>query len=180
LELRNHARQPGRWEAEFTAEQLNGWLATDLPQKFPELLPPQVRDPRLVIESRRARFACRFTGEAGSTVVSCALELHLTEEPNTLAIRVGRVRAGALPVPLRQFLDPISAAASNGRIPLRWSQTEGDPVALLTLPGKLDKSAAGEFHLDTIELREGSVYLAGSTNSSDLQPQGPAPQPPQP
>ena len=165
LDLHNHSRQIGRWEAEFTDEQLNGWLAVDLPAKFPEMLPPQVQDPRIVIESQRARFACRVTSEAVSTVVSFTLELHLTDERNTLAIRISKVRAGALPVPLRQFLDPISTAANNSRIPLRWSQTDGDPVALLTIPGKHEEFTEGEVLLDTIELREGSVYLAGSTDA---------------
>ena len=170
LDLHNDSRQIGRWEAQFTDEQLNGWLAADLPAKFPELLPPQVQNPRLVIESQQVRFACRFTSEAVSTVVSFTLELHLTDEPNTLAIRIGKVRAGALPVPLRQFLDPISTAASNSRIPLRWSQADGDPVALLTIPAKHEEFAEGEVHLDTIELREGAVYLAGSTDPDAPRP----------
>jgi hypothetical protein len=170
LDVHNQSRQIGRWEAEFTDEQLNGWLAVDLPAKFPELLPPQIRDPRIVIESQRARFACRVSSDAVSAVVSFTLELYLTDEPNTLAIRIGKVRAGALPVPLRQFLDPISTAASNSRIPLRWSQAGGDPVALLTIPSKHEELAEGEVHLDTIELREGSVYEAGSTAPDDPPP----------
>ena len=39
LELHNEVRQPGVWEAVFTEEQINGWLAADLPEKFPRGLP---------------------------------------------------------------------------------------------------------------------------------------------
>ena len=39
LELHNEARQPGRWEARFSQEHINGWLAADLPVKFPGACP---------------------------------------------------------------------------------------------------------------------------------------------
>ena len=110
LELHNTARNEGRWEAVFTAEQINGWLAADLPEKFPHILPEGTDEPRVSINSDRIKIACRYQNGKVNTVVSFDLIVNLTSDTNTLAVRVSRVRAGALPVPLKQFLAPITRA----------------------------------------------------------------------
>lgn len=163
LQLHNDTRQPGRWEAVFTDEQINGWLASDMPEKFPDVLPGGLAEPRAAIDGDVARVACRYEQGRVKTVISLALEVGLTQETNTLAVRICAVRAGALPVPLEHFLDQITAAAHNGNIPLRWSQTDGDPVALVTIPGRHEDYAHYGIYLETIELRDGEVYLAGRT-----------------
>ena len=38
LALHNEVRDGGQWSAVFTDEQINGWLAADLPEKFPHAL----------------------------------------------------------------------------------------------------------------------------------------------
>src|SRR5689334_16187817 len=49
LDLHNQLQHVGRWEARLTQEQVNGWLAIDLPTKFPHALPSGVSDPRIAI-----------------------------------------------------------------------------------------------------------------------------------
>jgi hypothetical protein len=163
LELHNETRQDGRWQAVFTAEQINGWLAADLPDKFPKALPRGVTDPRVAIDPEQAQIACRYDDDKLSTVVSLAVELHLTEEPNVIAVRICQARAGVLPIPLKQWLDRISTAAQRSNLPLRWSQRDGDPVALVTVPTEHKDYAHRFVRLDTLELREGAIYLAGRT-----------------
>jgi hypothetical protein len=163
LDLHNDTHRAGRWEAIFTDEQLNGWLAVDLEEKFPGMLPKGILDPRISIQPQRAMIGCRYDEGRFQTVVSLSLELHLTDEPNTLAIRVCKVRAGALPVPVAGFLDRITTIARQGRIPLRWGQAKGDPVALVTIPVQHEEYAHRAIHLETVELREGEIYLAGRT-----------------
>ena len=163
LDMHNEALRGGRWQAVFTDEQLNGWLAADLPEKFPYLLPRGVAEPRIVIEKNEAHIACRYDNGQISTVISFALAINLTDEPNTLAVQVSKLRAGVLPVPLRQFLDPITTAAQNSQVPLRWSQADGDPVALVTIPAKRGDYAVEEIHIDSIELRDGELRLAGTS-----------------
>jgi hypothetical protein len=165
LGLHNDVRRDGRWQATFTADQVNGWLAADLPQKFPQMLPPEMREPRVAIAPNEARVACRYDNGQVSTVISFSLQANLTDQPNTIALRISKLRAGALPVPLRQFLDPIAAAAQKGQVPLRWSQSEGDPVALLTIPFASEQFGNREVHLDAIELKEGELRVAGTTTS---------------
>jgi len=170
LELHNNARRQGRWEAEFTEAEINGWLASDLPDKFPGLLPRGVIDPRVAIDPEAVQIACRYKNGKVNSVISFSLGISLTTESNTLAVRVSKVRAGALPVPLTRFLGNISAAAGKADIPLRWSQTNGDPVALVTVPHQHEDYAHREVYVESIELRDGVVYLAGRTEERPAPP----------
>lgn len=167
LDLHNDVRNIGTWEAVFTEEQVNGWLVADLPEKFPNVLPRGTQEPRVAIDAEAIRVACQFDNGKLKTIVSMALDIDLTTETNTLAIRVNKLRAGALPVPLRQFLDKITAAARRGDIPLKWHQIDGDPVALVTVPVTHEDYAHREIYVDTIELREGEIYLAGHTERKE-------------
>lgn len=169
LELRNELQQPGRWEAQFTQEQINGWLAADLPGKFPNLLPGGISDPRLALEPSLTKLACRYQDQRISTVVSLDADVYLTDEPNVVAVRLRQVRAGSLPIPLGQFLDQISRRAAEGGLALRWSEQEGDPLALLTIPPQIDERQKLLLHLDTIEVLAGQVRFAGRTEPLSAQ-----------
>lgn len=165
LELHNDVQHAGRWQAIFTDEQINGWLATDLPEKFPELLPPMIRDPRVEIRPHQMQVACRYDGPKLSAVVSLLLEVHLADEPNTLAVRIRSARAGLVPLPLKNFLDQIAVAARQTGLTMRWAQDDGDPVALVTVDPNPSSAEPQQTVLDAIELRGGDVLLAGSTES---------------
>ena len=169
LDLHNDVREAGTWEAVFTDEQVNGWFASDMPDKFPKVLPPGTQEPRVAIDSEAIRVACRFDNGKLRTVISFALGVDLTTETNTLAIRISKLRAGALPVPLKQILDKITEAARRGNLPLRWTQVDGDPVALVTVPITHEDYAHREVYLDSIEMRDGALHLAGHTEQGEAQ-----------
>lgn len=162
LELHNDVRRQGRWQALFTEQQINGWLAVDLPEKFPNVLPADVREPRVKIAPQHAAVACRYEGRALESIISLALEIYLVE-PNVVAVRIRNVRAGVLPLPVQKFLDQIARAAGQADISVSWAQSEGDPVALISVPIEHPEYEYGEISLDTLELRDGELYLAGTT-----------------
>lgn len=166
LELRNDSLKAGQWRATFTDEQINGWLAVDLPQKFPRALPKQLKDPRVAIEPDVAYAAARYESPQVTTVISLAVEVRLTDEPNQLAVRVRQARAGLLPVPLADWLDRVSAAAADGGIPLRWVEEDGDPVALITLPLEDKENPDHILRLEQIELRDGQLVVIGTTDEA--------------
>lgn len=166
LDLHNEALHEGKWQATFTDEQINGWLAVDLPSKFPDSLPKEVCDPRVAIDAKQIQIACRYDAGAAQTVVSLALEIHKTDEPNVVAVRIRQARAGLLPLPLKQGIDRITAAAREAGIPLRWSQKDGDPVALITLPITHEQYANRQLRLDSIELRLGEIHFSGRTEQA--------------
>jgi len=172
LGLRNDLRNEGRFDVTFTHDQINGWLAADLPEKFPELLPPGVHDPRIAFEPQTTRLACRFQDSRISAVVSLEADVYLTESPNIVAVRLRDVRAGLLPIPLGQFLEEIAHHATEAGLPLQWSESEGDPLALITIPPLIDEQANTLLHLEAIDVLDGKVRFAGRTEPLSTQRPG--------
>lgn len=158
--LVNAAKRQGDWECTFTEQQINGWLAVDLEENHPKLLPREVHDPRVSITKQRIQIGWQVEHEKFHGVVSLDVALSVSE-PNVLALRVMSARAGAVPLPLAEVLEKISTGARDAGLPVRWVQEGGDPVALVTVEpeddGKLERL------LDRVELRDGEVYLAGTT-----------------
>jgi hypothetical protein len=163
LELHNDARREGRWEAIFAEPAINAWLAADLERKFPESLPPEVRDPRVRITAQNIQLACRYETEHWQTVVSVTADVYLTKVPNELAVRIREVHAGQLPLPLKKVVEEVSRQAARHGVPLRWSQEQADPVALVPLQFLDDEHPDRLIHLESLTLRDGEVVLQGRT-----------------
>ena len=176
LELRNDLQEDGRWEARFTQEQINGWLAVDLPEKFANALPTGISDPRVSIGREETRIAFRYERPRINTVVSLVGTIALAEESNVIAVRIVKVQAGLLPLPLKDFLDDISDAAHRSDLDLRWSTQDGDPVALIRVPKISGDDEFQEVFIDRLEAAEGELILSGHTGDTttamlDNQPQ---------
>ena len=111
--------RPGRWEIRITADEINGWLAVDLPKNHPQALPPTIRDPRVVIHPDEMTIACRFRQNGVDSILSLAIQPYLGQlgnvpgkaGPSVLAVRIIRARAGLLPLPLDRVLGGLSQAA---------------------------------------------------------------------
>ena len=156
--LNNDVKRPGKWEALFTDQQVNGWLAVDVPKNHPDLIPPQAHSPRLQIVPGRLLAGAQVDG-AVSAVVSVELDIRLTGD-NVVAVRIQKLRVGNLPWGLDEIIDEVVAAASDLGIRVEQTQSDGDPVLLLTMPAEFDKR---QVFLERLELRDGEVYLAGQT-----------------
>lgn len=169
LELHNEARRPGRWEARFSQEQINGWLAADLPTKFPGALPDGVSDPRVAIDPNHMQLAVRYDQGDVSTVLSMAGDAYLTDRPNEVAVHIDHVRAGAVPVPLAQFLDQIAERFLDAGLPLRWIEQEGDPVALVTLPLDREEFKGKQLQVERLEICDGEIVVSGRTDTRETQ-----------
>ena len=172
LELHNAATKPGRWEAEFTDEQINAWLATLLPRNHPQALPAEIRDPRVKVSADSVQLAWRLDSERFEAVISVQADVYLTDQPNQIAIRLHAVRAGWVPVPLTPILEHVSEAARRAGVDLSWSQQEGDPVALLRVPSRHPEFQDRELQLDSLELNDGKVSLSGHTERRKIPPRG--------
>ena len=159
--LASDVQRPGAWRVLFTEEQINGWLAVDLPANHPGALPPALREPRVTITPGGITVGCRFRYGRFDSVVSLELQPYLPE-PNVLAVRVAGGRAGVVPMPLGEVLDRISQAAARLDVPLRWKQAEGDPVAQITIPPPR-KEHGTLVRIETLRLGDGEIYLAGTT-----------------
>jgi uncharacterized protein YpmS len=167
--LVSDVNKTGRWQAVFTAAEINGWLAVELAKKRPELLPPSLSDPRVSITKEGVSVACRFRSPALDSVASLTVDVYRPEldpaDPlngRVVALQVRKVRAGNLPLPLGKILEEVSKATGQLDWEVRWRQAGGEPVALVTIPpprGRGDKLVL----IDTIELAEGEIRVAGTS-----------------
>ena len=156
-------KKENRWQALFTAEQINGWLAVDLPRNFAHTLPPSISEPRVDLQPGTFTIAARYQGSLGTTVLSLETDLFLPQDqPDTIAIRIKKLRAGSLPIGMSMIIDGLSHAAKESDWVLQWRQIDGDPVAYLSAPAEPD-SQPRAWHLDKLELRAGEIFFSGHT-----------------
>lgn len=161
LDLRNSLARGGPWQACFSAEHLNGWFAVDMLQNHPGLLPTGWSEPRVQITPDGIVGYCRLRQGMIDSVVSLHCEVSLPE-PNVLAVRICRVRAGVLPLPLKEVIDRISQVAAQRQIRLHWRQAGGDPVALVHLDFRHPESKR-QVQVESFQIQDGTLCLRGST-----------------
>lgn len=170
-ELISNTQTTGRiWEAVFTAEQINGFLAVDLPKKHPDILPKEFREPRVAILPDGIHVACRYETKWVSTVASLHLEPSLREK-NVLAVRFRKARAGTFPLPLKEILDQLTLAAREASVRLRWETIDNEPVAVVTIPAMRDRGKV-VVSIDSLEVRDGAICFRGRTEPAGANSDG--------
>jgi hypothetical protein len=157
--LYSDVKQVGRWQALFTAEQINGWLATQLAENAKGELPDNIRDPRIAISRDLLTLGFRTSSGGVETVISVDAAVSLTDQ-GAIAIRLISVRAGNLPLPVLQLADELAAACQKLKLPVRWSRQDGKPVALVEIRTK------EPVFVDAIQLDDGQLYVAGHTETN--------------
>ena len=159
--LVSDVKREGRWQAVFTAEQINGYLAVGLAKQRPDMLPANLSNPRVSISKDGVKIAAKFRTAAVDTVVSLDVDVY-PAGPNVVALRVQRIRAGSFPLPLGRILSEVAQATNRLEWEVRWGEESGDPVAMITIPPPRNP---GEkvVTIETIELDEGVIRVAGTS-----------------
>ena len=157
LQLRNDICNEDHWEAAFTAEEVNAWLAEDLVKHFADQLPPGVHEPRVAFEADRVTLAFQLDRGPIRSVVWVVARARVPEA-NQLALTLEKVRAGVVPLPPAELTDRIEAHARRHGIAIRWEQEGDQPVALIhysPAPGRRD------IVLERLQVQAGRIRLAG-------------------
>lgn len=151
------------WSTTITDEQLNGWLALELPRHAGRRLPDGLYDPRVVIDAERIRLAARYERDGIETVLSVELTVETTDEPNRIGLRVGRVRAGALPAPLERWIDQAPPVSTDRELPVAWRRDAKGPMLLVDWPARSSAWPGRRLTIETIELGAGRITLGGTS-----------------
>lgn len=155
----SQAQRPGDWRAEFSEDELNGWLAFDLPNNHPELADETVGAPRVDFEEQRGQIVFEYRGLV-TTYVNVAFDAEVRDE-NTLAVRFLQLRGGAVPLPLGSIIEPLTTIASQLDQSVQWTEEDGYPVALLTMvPSDADAPAIELMH---VSIEKDRIVLEGRT-----------------
>lgn len=159
--LASDVGREGRWQAVFSEEEINGWLAVELVEKHADLLGTAVSDPRVKIEPENLTLAFRYRDGRRSVVVSLSVDAYLVE-PNVVALRIRKARAGSLPLPLDKILREVSKSTAQLEWQIDWRQAGGDPVAQITIPA-LGARKNRQAQIETLRLESSKIILAGVT-----------------
>ena len=157
--LREDAKRMGRWETVFTDEEVNGWLAVILKEKYAEVLPPGVTDPRVAFTSGGYKIGYRYQGRRIDAIVAVEGDAYMDAD-DTPAVRLRAAWLGGIPLPMSRVVEEISASAAKLGIPIRWSEKDGDPLLLASVTDALSTDKERR-QLERLELRDGELLLAG-------------------
>lgn len=155
--LLNQAKRPGKWQATFTAEQINGYFAIDLVKQFGHALPGEIHDPRVDIGDKTITLFCRYEGSPADAVLSLECEPFLADR-DALGLRIVDARAGSLPLPAGRVKAVLAEAARAAELAVRWVEEDGQSVALIAMPTTKQGRRVDLTHL---ELAGDEVRLAG-------------------
>lgn len=157
LQLRNDIINEKAWEAVFSAEEINSWLAEDLLKHFADLVPNGLRDPRVAFEPDRLMLAFEMDQGPLRSVVWAVLLVEVTR-PNVVSLTIEKLRAGALPVPPEQVLGDLVAHARRFGLDVDWSRENGKHVIELSYE---PQSKRKDIRLDQVQIFNGSIRLHG-------------------
>ncbi|GIW87285.1 MAG: hypothetical protein KatS3mg108_1609 [Isosphaeraceae bacterium] len=158
LQLRNDAVNEERWEAVFTQDEVNAWLAEDLKSQFPDLLPESIREPRIVFEADRATIALTYE-EGWIRGVLWAVVRVGTGAENAVELEVETLRLGMLPLPDVLLIDWIKASPA---LPLSWTRRDGHVVAVLRLE---PRRRGRTLRIDDVRFTEGRMRVLGHSET---------------
>jgi hypothetical protein len=160
LQLRNDIVNEPTWEAVFSDQEVNAWLAEDLVTHFADQLPPEVHDPRVLFETDRVVLAFQLDTAGISSVITVVARPRVPAE-NTVELTLEKIRAGILPVPADNVLDRIIEHARVRGMDVQWQRRDGYPVVVLQYTPSL---AREDVLLEELEIRGGQIRLAGRSD----------------
>lgn len=156
--------RPGPWGAVLSDNEINSWLAIDLPRSHPDLLPGTVHDPRLHFADGKVLAGCRLgPGWLAATAWGEA-EVRLVER-NRLSIRVPRARVGLLPVPGGLVLARLARVCSAAGMACELRRSGGMTVLAASLPAAHDAGSTSHW-LEGLRIDEGEVVIQGVTRAA--------------
>src|SRR5262245_9381388 len=155
-------------DIQLTDEQINSYFAEGFKQSRldEQLLPENIREPRVVLEPGKLCLAFRYGSGLWSSVVTIEFGVWLTEEPNVVALRLIALRAGSLPINAQYVLDNLTQLAEKNNIQVSWYRFDGDPVALLRFQGEQRDAS---MQLDLIQIDKGSIVIRGRPVDASLR-----------
>jgi hypothetical protein len=160
LQLRNDIVNEPTWEAVFSDQEVNAWLAEDLVTHFADQLPPEVRDPRVLFETNRVVFAFQLKKGGVHSVITVVARPRVPEG-NTVELTLEKIRAGIVPVPADNVLDRIIEHARRHGVEVQWERRDGYPVVVMRYTPNL---AREDIQLEELEIRSGQIRLAGRSD----------------
>ena len=130
LQLRNDISNERDWQAVFTDQEVNAWLADDLVTHFADQIPPEIHEPRVAFGVDRITLAFQLDRGPIRSVIWVVAQARVPED-NVLALTLEKIRAGVIPISAERLIGPITDQAREHGLDVKWTREGGLPVALI-------------------------------------------------
>ncbi|WP_435007522.1 hypothetical protein P12x_004804 [Tundrisphaera lichenicola] len=160
LQLRNDISNEPDWQAVFTDQEVNAWLAEDLVTHFADLIPPEIHEPRIAFDADRVTLAFQLDRGPIRSVIWVVAQVRVPDD-NVLALTIEKIRAGVFPISVDRLVGPINAQARAHGLDIRWTREQGLPVALIRYSPDEDRS---DVVLESLNVRRGQLRLSGRSD----------------
>ena len=161
LQLRNDICNEPNWEAIFTDQEVNAWLAEDLVTHFADQLPSEVHEPRVALRGRPGHPGLPVRSGSAADSSSAVVARPHVPEGNVVELTLEKIRAGFLPVPADNVLDRIIEYARYHGIDVEWTRRGW----LSRRTGPLyAESRRDDVKLEEVQIQNGQIRLAGRSN----------------
>jgi len=150
------------WAQDFTEEQVNSWLAEELPRNADFWLPPGVSEPRIHLTPGAIDLAFRYRDSFVNTVISARLKPEM-RSPNLMAVEITEARAGGIPVPMQFVLAEISDSLHKTHWQHELVEEEGRRLIVIDLHQKKHQRTV----LESIQIVNGGFSMAGRCDYFD-------------
>jgi hypothetical protein len=151
----------GEWDAAVTADELNAWLALDLPRNHPRWLPRGVSAPRVEFRPRHLTAGARVGAGPLSAIAWADLEVVLRGR-NQVTISVERARLGAVPLPTAPLIGDIARRLRRLGMVTELRRVGGRTSLAVYIPSTHDAGATS-YWLESMAFEDGEWLAAGRT-----------------
>ena len=165
VQLSNDIINEPKWEAAFSDHEVNAWLAEDLVKSFADLMPPGMRDPRVIFDVDRITLAFQMDRGAFRSVVWVVVRVRVPEG-NVIELTFEKMRAGALPLPADRVLDRLVKQGRERGLEMEWRDDPEGPIATLRYS---PKPGQDKVVLDRLRVLEGRIVFAGHSTHPDAK-----------
>lgn len=155
--LRGAAVRPGDWGVAVREDELNAWLATDLPRNHARALPAGILEPRVALEEGRIRIAARAAAGPLGGPLSMAVEPRL-RGIDRLECVVTEARLGGIPLPAGPCAHRLAALLRGLGFTAEVRRLDGRSAVVVSLGGR-GTSLRG------LSVAPGEIVVAGTTEA---------------
>ncbi|RUL88913.1 hypothetical protein [Tautonia sociabilis] len=160
FQLRNDIVNEAHWEASFSDEEVNAWLAEHLVTHFAEFLPDGVRDPLVAFDLDRVTLAFKYDRGPFTSLVWAIARVQVADD-RTVALTLEKIRAGAMPVSPEEVIAPIIHRLQSYGLDVDWRIVDGEPVAFIRYS---PSPARGDVVLERVVILDGRLYISGRSD----------------
>jgi hypothetical protein len=157
LQLRNDISNERDWQAVFSDQEVNAWLAEDLVAHFADQIPPEIHEPRVAFGAGRITLAFQLDKGPIRTVIWVVAQARIPED-NVLSLTFEKIRAGVIPISAEQLIGPITDRAREHGLDVRWTREDDLPVATIRFGQDHGRS---DIVLERLSVRQGQIRLSG-------------------